>query len=59
MTVNVLGRNLEATIANLREVKWESLALNFVMVFSPNTLEAAPHNLSGDGPAPARHGVER
>ena len=45
MTVNVLGRNIEATIANLREVKWESLALNFVMVFSPNTLEAAPHNL--------------
>jgi putative ABC transport system permease protein len=45
VTVNVLGRNIEATIANLREVKWESLALNFVMVFSPNTLEAAPHNL--------------
>ena len=32
-------------IANLREVKWESLALNFVMVFSPNTLVGAPHNL--------------
>ena len=45
VTVNVLGRNIEATIANLREVKWESLALNFIMVFSPNTLEAAPHNL--------------
>lgn len=45
VTVNVLGRNLEATVANLREVKWESLALNFVMVFSPNTLKAAPHNL--------------
>ena len=45
VTVNVLGRNIEATIANLREVKWESLAINFVMVFSPNTLEAAPHNL--------------
>ena len=35
VTVNVLGRNIEATIANLREVKWESLALNFIMVFSP------------------------
>jgi putative ABC transport system permease protein len=45
VTVNILGRNIEATIANLREVKWESLALNFIMVFSPNTLEAAPHNL--------------
>ncbi len=44
VTVNVLGRNIDATIANLREVKWESLAINLVMVFSPNTLEAAPHN---------------
>ncbi len=43
VTVNVLGRNLTATIKNLREVKWESLALNFVMVFSPNTLAQAPH----------------
>jgi putative ABC transport system permease protein len=45
VTVNVLGRNLTARIANLREVKWESLALNFVMVFSSNALKGAPHNL--------------
>jgi putative ABC transport system permease protein len=45
VTVNVLGRNLTARIANLREVKWESLAINFVMVFSPNALRGAPHNL--------------
>ncbi len=45
VTVNVLGRNVTARIANLREVKWESLAINFVMVFSPNTLESAPNNL--------------
>jgi putative ABC transport system permease protein len=45
VTVNVLGRNVTARVANLREVKWESLSLNFVMVFSPNTLEGAPHNL--------------
>jgi putative ABC transport system permease protein len=45
VTVNVLGRNVTARIANLREVKWESLALNFVMVFTPNTLRAAPHNV--------------
>jgi putative ABC transport system permease protein len=45
VTVNVLGRNVTATIANLREVKWESLAINFVMLFSPNTLSGAPHNL--------------
>lgn len=45
VTVNVLGRNVTARIANLREVKWESLSLNFVLVFSPNTLAGAPHNL--------------
>lgn len=45
VTVNVLGRNITARIANLREVKWETLALNFVMVFTPNTLTGAPHNL--------------
>jgi putative ABC transport system permease protein len=45
VTVNVLGRNITARIANLRDVRWESLAINFVMVFSPNTLQAAPHNI--------------
>lgn len=44
VTVNVLGRNIDAKIANLREVKWESIAINFVMVFSSNTLQSAPHN---------------
>lgn len=45
VTVNVLGRNVSARVANLRELNWESLAINFVMVFSPNTLKGAPHNL--------------
>ena len=45
VTVNALGRNITARISNLREVKWESLAINFFMVFSPNTLRSAPHNL--------------
>ena len=45
ITVNILGRNVEAKIASMRKVDWESLAINFVMVFSPNTLEDAPHRL--------------
>ncbi|HEX5932449.1 MAG TPA: FtsX-like permease family protein, partial [Methyloceanibacter sp.] len=45
ITVNILGRNIEATIASLRKIDWESLAINFVMVFSPNTLEGAPHRM--------------
>ncbi len=44
VVVNILGRNVTARVANLREVHWESLALNFVLVFSPNTLAGAPHN---------------
>ena len=45
VTVNILGRNVEAEIASLRKIDWESLAINFVMVFSPNTLQGAPHRL--------------
>lgn len=45
ITVNVLGRNISARIANFRTVKWESLSINFVMVFSSNTLKAAPARL--------------
>ncbi len=43
VTVNVLGRNVTARIANFRKVEWESLSINFVMVFSPNTFRGAPH----------------
>ncbi|HEY8566064.1 MAG TPA: ABC transporter permease [Beijerinckiaceae bacterium] len=43
VTVNVLGRNITATIANLRTVEWRTLGINFVMVFSPNTFAGAPH----------------
>ncbi len=43
VTVNVLGRNITARIANFRTVQWESLSINFVMIFSPNTFRGAPH----------------
>jgi putative ABC transport system permease protein len=43
IVVNVLGRNITATIANLRQVEWRTLGINFVMVFSPNTFAGAPH----------------
>jgi len=44
VTVNVLGRNLTATVANLRAVDWQNLGINFVMVFSPATFRGAPHS---------------
>ena len=43
IVVNVLGRNISATIANLRTVHWENLGINFVLVFSPNAFAGAPH----------------
>ncbi|MEM9677964.1 MAG: ABC transporter permease [Pseudomonadota bacterium] len=43
ITINVLGRNIAVTVANLRAVEWQSLSINFVMVFSPNTFAGAPY----------------
>ena len=42
VTVNVLGRNITARIANLRAVDWQSLGINFVLVFSPGAFAGAP-----------------
>lgn len=44
LTVNVLGRNVTARIANLRAVDWENLGINFVLVFSPGSFAGAPVN---------------
>ena len=44
LTVNVLGREFTATIANLRHIDWQTLSINFVMVFSPGILESAPRS---------------
>jgi putative ABC transport system permease protein len=41
LTVNVLGRAVTAKIANLREIDWTTLSINFVMIFSPGLLESA------------------
>src|SRR5438477_190235 len=42
VTVNVLGRNITAQIANLRTLDWQNLGINFVMVFAPATFRGAP-----------------
>ncbi|HEX3346925.1 MAG TPA: FtsX-like permease family protein [Acetobacteraceae bacterium] len=41
--VNVLGRDIDLKIANLRDIAWRSLGLNFTLVASPGLLEHAPH----------------
>jgi putative ABC transport system permease protein len=45
LTVNVLGREVTATIASLRRIDWTRLGINFAIVFAPGTLEAAPHTV--------------
>jgi putative ABC transport system permease protein len=44
MTVSILGREIDATIGSLREINWDTMGFNFVVVFSPGVLESAPHS---------------
>jgi putative ABC transport system permease protein len=41
--VNVLGRDIDLTVASLRDIAWQSLSINFFMVASPGLLAQAPH----------------
>jgi putative ABC transport system permease protein len=51
---NILGRVIEARIANLRqEIDWSSGRLDFVFVLSPGVLESAPHTVISAVDVPA------
>ncbi len=43
LTFNIGGQELVATVTSLRSVRWDTMAPNFFMVFSPGTLDAYPH----------------
>lgn len=43
LTLNILGREITAEIASLREIEWQSLRFDFAIVFSPGVLDGAPH----------------
>ncbi|MGB5076518.1 MAG: FtsX-like permease family protein [Sphingorhabdus sp.] len=45
LTISLLGVEVEAKIASLRKVEWDNFGLNYVMVYSPGSLDAAPHNM--------------
>ncbi|MCW1429943.1 ABC transporter permease [Novosphingobium sp. JCM 18896] len=53
ITVAVLGVERTATVASLRRLDWENMGFNYVLVFSPNTLADAPHNLAATIDVPA------
>ncbi|GAA0864724.1 ABC transporter permease [Sphingopyxis soli] len=45
LSVNVLGVEVQAKVASFRTVEWDNFGLNYVLVFSPGTFDAAPHNM--------------
>jgi putative ABC transport system permease protein len=61
LTVGILGVERTARIANLREIDWESMGFNFLIVFSRNAISDAPHNLAAtiDLPDDAGSGPNR
>ena len=59
VTLNVMGRNITAKVANLRRVNWRSMGINFVFVFSPNTFAGAPHMFLATAAFPDGGSTER
>ncbi|HSO42830.1 MAG TPA: FtsX-like permease family protein [Rhodospirillales bacterium] len=43
ITLNVLGREITAEIASLRQIDWRAVPFDFAMILSPATLAGAPH----------------
>jgi putative ABC transport system permease protein len=58
LTIGLLGVERSATIASFRRIDWDSMGFNYVLVFSPNAIRDAPHNLAATielgGPADKR-----
>jgi putative ABC transport system permease protein len=46
ISYSLLGVERSARIASFRRISWDTLGFNYVMVFSPNAIEDAPHNLA-------------
>ena len=42
LRVNVLGRDIDFRIANLRDIDWRALNINFTLIAAPGLLEHAP-----------------
>lgn len=46
LTIGLLGVERTAKISSFRRIDWDSLGFNYVLVFSPNAIADAPHNLA-------------
>jgi putative ABC transport system permease protein len=46
LTIGLLGVERQARVASFRRIDWQTMGFNYVLVFSPNTLSDAPHNMA-------------
>lgn len=46
LSYTLLGVERSARIASFRRISWDTMGFNYVMVFSPNAIRDAPHNLA-------------
>ena len=53
ITISLLGVERTAKIASFRRIDWDSMGFNYVLVFSPNAIQDAPHNLAATIDIPA------
>ncbi|OYX62766.1 MAG: ABC transporter permease [Novosphingobium sp. 32-60-15] len=54
IAVSILGVERSAKIASFRQINWENMGFNYVLVFSPNAITDAPHNLAATISLPAQ-----
>jgi len=61
LTISLLGVGRSARIASLRQIDWQSFGFNYVLVFSPNAIADAPHNLAAtvELPKDTKNGPEK
>lgn len=61
LSVTILGREITASVANTRDIRWESGTMNFALIFSPNALRGAPgmYIATVNSAAGTEEGVER
>ena len=53
IVVSLLGVERSARVASFRRIEWDSMGFNYVLVYSPNAISDAPHNLAATIDLPA------
>lgn len=53
LTINIMGVEVVAEVANVRDINWASFTMNFAVTFAPGALDGAPANLLATAVVPA------